>query len=60
MTTLTIILLGIIAFKDFYFLILEMFIWTKPKGIKTFGLKYKQFAEDTKYWLLTKVCIMGF
>lgn len=25
-----------------------MFLWTTPKGIKAFGLKSKQFAEDTK------------
>ena len=25
-----------------------MFLWTKPKGIKTFNLKSKAFAEETK------------
>ncbi len=25
-----------------------MVLWTKPKGIKTFGLKSKEFAEETK------------
>lgn len=25
-----------------------MFLWNKPKGIKTFGLKTQQFADDTK------------
>ena len=41
-------LIVLIAFEHIYFLILEMFLWTKPKGIKTFGLKSKEFAEKTK------------
>jgi len=27
------ILIGFIAFLHFYFMILEMFFWTKPKGM---------------------------
>lgn len=60
MTTLTIILLGIVAFEHFYFLILEMFMWTKPKGIKAFGLKSKQFAEDTKVLAANQGLYNGF
>ena len=41
-------LICLVAFEHIYFLILEMFLWTKPKGIKTFGLKSKAFAEETK------------
>lgn len=48
MKLLTIILAAFVAFEHFYFLILEMFLWTTPKGIKTFGLKNKAFAEETK------------
>jgi len=48
MKLLTTILISFVAFEHFYFLILEMFLWTKPKGIKTFGLKSKEFAEETK------------
>jgi putative membrane protein len=48
MNLLTIILLVFVALEHFYFLVLEMFFWTKPKGIKAFGLKSKQFAEETK------------
>jgi putative membrane protein len=29
-------------------MILEMFLWTKPKGLKAFGLKSKEFAKETK------------
>lgn len=31
------ILIAIIALLHIYFLILEMFFWDKPKGLKTFG-----------------------
>ena len=48
MNILITILISIVAIEHIYFLILEMFLWTKPKGIKTFGLKSKEFAEDTK------------
>lgn len=48
MGIVTTILIIIVALEHCYFLILEMFLWTKPKGIKAFGLKSKQFAEDTK------------
>ncbi len=48
MALLSKILITFVALEHFYFLVLEMFLWTKPKGIKTFGLKSKEFAEDTK------------
>ena len=31
------ILIGLIAFLHIYFLILEMFLWDKPMGLKAFG-----------------------
>jgi len=31
------ILVGLIALLHVYFLVLEMFLWDKPKGLKTFG-----------------------
>ena len=37
MATFTIILIGFIAVLHIYFLVLEMFFWDKPKGLKTFG-----------------------
>jgi len=45
MSLLSIILICIVALEHLYFLILEMFLWTTPKGIKAFGLKSKQFAR---------------
>ncbi len=47
MKYLQLFLVGIVAFLHIYFLILEMFYWTKPKGLKTFGLT-KEFAEESK------------
>lgn len=37
MTLFANILIGFIAFLHVYFMILEMFLWDKPKGLKTFG-----------------------
>ena len=37
MTILINILVGLIALLHVYFLILEMFLWDKPEGLKTFG-----------------------
>lgn len=47
MSTIQIILIAIVAFLHFYFLVLEMFFWTKPKGRKAFGLT-PEFAEESK------------
>jgi putative membrane protein len=54
------ILIAVVAIEHLYFLILEMFFWTKPKGIKTFGLKSKQFAEDTKVLAANQGLYNGF
>ena len=48
MDTLIKILICLIALEHFYFLVLEMFLWTKPKGIKAFGIKSEEFAQETK------------
>ena len=60
MKTLQIILLVVIALEHFYFLILEMFLWTSTKGMKTFGLKSKEFAEDTKVLAANQGLYNGF
>lgn len=60
MTTSITILIVFVAFEHFYFLILEMFLWTKPKGIKTFGLKSKEFAEETKVLAANQGLYNGF
>lgn len=60
MTLITIVFIAFVAIEHFYFLILEMFMWTKPKGIKTFGLKSKQFAEETKVLAANQGLYNGF
>ncbi len=60
MTFLTILLIAIVAFEHIYFLVLEMFLWTKPKGMKTFGLKSKEFAEETKVLAANQGLYNGF
>ena len=37
MTLITDILIGLVATLHIYFLVLEMFLWDKPYGLKTFG-----------------------
>ncbi len=41
------ILVAFVALEHCFFLYLEMFLWTKPMGMKTFGLS-KDFAEASK------------
>lgn len=60
MRFLTTFLIALVAFEHIYFLILEMFLWTKPKGIKTFGLKSKEFAEETKVLATNQGLYNGF
>ncbi len=60
MTLLSILLIVFVALEHFYFLILEMFLWTTPKGIKTFGLKSKNFADDTKVLAANQGLYNGF
>jgi len=54
-----IVSIGIVALIHFYFMILEMFLWTKPKGLKAFGLK-KDFAEKTKVLAANQGLYNGF
>lgn len=60
MKTVAIILTSIVALEHIYFLVLEMFLWTTPKGIKTFGLKSKEFAEETKVLAANQGLYNGF
>ncbi len=47
MTTLANIAVGAVALLHVYFLVLEMFLWDKPFGRKTFGLT-PEFAAASK------------
>ena len=39
MNILLTFIIALVAFEHIYFMILEMFYWDKPKGLKAFGLK---------------------
>ena len=41
------VVVAIIALLHIYFLVLEMFLWTKPAGRRAFGLT-AEFAEQSK------------
>ena len=59
MEWITPILVGIIALEHLYFLYLEMFQWTKPKGLKTFGLTPEQ-AESSRVLAANQGLYNGF
>jgi putative membrane protein len=60
MGILSVIFIVGVAIEHLYFLYLEMFLWTRPKGIKTFGLKSKEFAEETKVLAANQGLYNGF
>jgi putative membrane protein len=41
------ILVGLVAIIHFYILVLEMFLWDKPRGLKAFGFT-AEYAQETK------------
>lgn len=47
MKTLSLILVGLVAFEHVYILVLEMFMWTTARGRRAFGFT-REFAESTK------------
>lgn len=59
MKSIFFILSAIVALEHFYFLILEMFYWTKPKGMKAFGLTKEQ-AESSKVLAANQGLYNGF
>ena len=40
------VLVALVALEHIYILVLEMFLWTKPAGLRAFGLT-PEFAEQT-------------
>jgi putative membrane protein len=53
------VLAGIVALIHVYIVVLEMVLWTKPQGRKTFGLT-PEFAEQTKTLGLNQGLYNGF
>lgn len=47
MSVVTLLLIALVALLHAYFLVLEMFLWTRPLGMKVFRLT-REKAESTK------------
>jgi len=47
MEVLTLIVVALVALEHVYIFVLEMFLWTKPKAMKVFGLTQEE-ANNTK------------
>ncbi|CAI3795382.1 DUF1304 domain-containing protein [Rheinheimera sp. MM224] len=59
MALITNLLILLVALLHLYFLVLEMFLWDKPKGMKAFGLT-PQKASDTKVMAANQGLYNGF
>jgi putative membrane protein len=59
MSTLAIVLVVLVALLHAYFLVLEMFLWTKPAGRRAFGLTQEQ-AEQSKVLAANQGLYNGF
>ena len=53
------ILIAALALSHFYILYVEMFLWTKPKGRKTFGTT-EEFAQASKVLAANQGLYNGF
>jgi putative membrane protein len=53
------VLVALVAALHLYFLVLEMFLWTKPAGRAAFGLE-AEFAEQTKVLAANQGLYNGF
>jgi putative membrane protein len=59
MSTAATVLIAIVALLHVYFLVLEMFLWTKPAGRRAFGMS-KEDAEKTKVLAANQGLYNGF
>jgi len=59
MSTLAILLIVVVALLHLYFLVLEMFLWTKPLGLKTFR-NTPEKAETTRVLAANQGLYNGF
>ena len=59
MTTASQVLTGMVALLHFYILVLEMFLWTTPRGAKAFKRTLQQQA-DTKVMAANQGLYNGF
>lgn len=59
MSLLASILVALVALLHVYILVLEMFLWTKPQGLKAFRMRPEQ-AEATKVMAANQGLYNGF
>ena len=59
MRALALILVALVALLHAYFLVLEMFLWTKPAGRRAFGTTQEQ-AEQSKVLAMNQGLYNGF
>lgn len=59
MSMLALVLIGLVALLHLYFLVLEMFLWTKPLGLKTFR-NTPEKAETTRVLAANQGLYNGF
>jgi putative membrane protein len=59
MHCITIFLVALVAFEHLYILILEMFLWTKPRTRKIFAME-KELAEKTIHMAANQGLYNGF
>lgn len=59
MPTLAIVLILLVALLHLYFLVLEMFLWTKPLGLKVFA-QSREKAEQSKVLAANQGLYNGF
>ena len=52
-------LIALVAFEHIYFMVLEMFYWTKPRGLKAFGLTLDK-AQNSKVLAANQGLYNGF
>ncbi|MCY0094172.1 DUF1304 domain-containing protein [Hoeflea ulvae] len=57
--SLAMVLVALIAVLHIYILVLEMFLWTTPRGMKAFGMKPQQ-AEQTRVLAANQGLYNGF
>lgn len=60
MKYLQIIFTLLVMLIHIYIVYLEMFLWTTKKGMKAFGLKSREFAEETKVMAANQGLYNGF
>ena len=59
MTIITNLLIGLVALLHLYFLVLEMFLWDKPAGLRAFG-QTKEAATASKVLAANQGLYNGF